>query len=271
MAGLMAAWHGTDRDGGGEGERCVGVVCVVLIPPAPQNYLKHKICDSASTTELFETQILLSSTRQIAPLTPRIIRTIFPLMDKTADTTTVPTWLLGDSTLPVETTPDITLEQALEWSEKEKERIKAEQLRLTYEIFFENSLELIAGGRNLADLINESPHNIVPGRYRTWLHKDKKRVERLREAQAIGAEAIEDEIMRIIDATDSLEDVQRSKLKLEGRKFLLQTYSRDRYTNEKAAPSMTGGITINIGAVDSPYTDGITIDGSPLPKALPNG
>ena len=193
-------------------------------------------------------------------------------MEKTATTTTVPNWLHGDSDLTLtQTSPEITLEQALERSAKEKARVIAEQLQLTYEIFFENSLELIAGGRNLADLIMESPHGIIPGRYRTWLHKDKKRVERLREAQAIGAEAIEDEIMRIIDATDSLEDVQRSKLKLEGRKFLLQTYSRDRYTNEKAAPSMSGGITINIGAVDSPYADGITIDGSPIPKALTNG
>ena len=190
-------------------------------------------------------------------------------MDKTA-TTTVPTWLLGDST-PEAPADVMTIEQAMELSKAAKERIIAEQLQLTYEIFFENSLELIAGGRNLADLIHESPHDIIPGRYRTWLHKDKKRVERLREAQAIGAEAIEDEIMRIIDATDSLEDVQRSKLKLEGRKFLLQTYSRDRYTNEKAAPSMSGGITINIGAVDSPYADGITIDGSSIPKALTNG
>lgn len=192
-------------------------------------------------------------------------------MDKTA-TTTVPTWLLGDSDLTLtQTSPEITLEQALEWSAKEKARVIAEQLQLTYEIFFENSLELIAGGRNLADLINESPHDIIPGRYRTWLHKDKKRVERLREAQAIGAEAIEDEIMRIIDATDSLEDVQRSKLKLEGRKFLLQTYSRDRYANEKQpATSMSGGITINIGAVDSPYADGITIDGNPV-KAVSHG
>ncbi len=80
------------------------------------------------------------------------------------------------------------------------------------------------------------------------------------------------EIMRIIDATDSLEDVQRSKLKLEGRKFLLQTYSRDRYANEKQpATSMSGGITINIGAVDSPYADGITIDNQPIPKAITNG
>ena len=190
-------------------------------------------------------------------------------MDKTADTT-VPAWLLGDST-PEAPADVMTIEQAMELSNAAKERIIAEQLQLTYEIFFENSLELIAGGRNLADLIQESPHDIIPGRYRTWLHKDKKRVERLREAQAIGAEAIEDEIMRIIDATDSLEDVQRSKLKLEGRKFLLQTYSRDRYTNEKAAPSMSGGITINIGAVDSPYADGITIDNQPVPKALTNG
>ena len=192
-------------------------------------------------------------------------------MDKTATPTTVPNWLLGDSTLTAHQTDMLTLEQTLEWTAKEKARVIAEQLQLTYEIFFENSLELIAGGRNLADLIQESPHDIIPGRYRTWLHKDKKRVERLREAQAIGAEAIEDEIMRIIDATDSLEDVQRSKLKLEGRKFLLQTYSRDRYANEKQpATGMSGGITINIGAVDSPYADGITIDGNPV-KAIPHG
>lgn len=197
-------------------------------------------------------------------------------MDKTADAPTVPNWLLGDSDLTL--TDSSTLpapadnEPPMEMTEKEMERIKAEQLKLTYEIFFENSLELIAGGRNLADLILESPHNLSPGRYRTWLHKDKKRVERLREAQAIGAEAIEDEIMRIIDATDSLEDVQRSKLKLEGRKFLLQTYSRDRYGATPAAPSMSGGITINIGAVDSPYEGGITIDQTPTtPKALTDG
>lgn len=197
-------------------------------------------------------------------------------MDKTADHS-VPNWLLGDSTpdattdtLPLAPLPQV--EQQVELSNAAKERIIAEQLKLTYEIFFENSLELIAGGRNMADLIDESPHGISPGRFRTWLHKDKDRVARLREAQAIGAEAIEDEIMRIIDATDSLEDVQRSKLKLEGRKFLLQTYSKDRYSSEKAPPSMSGGITINIGAVDSPYEGGITIDNQPVStKAISNG
>ena len=202
-------------------------------------------------------------------------------MEKISEVT-VPNWLLGDSltppppkrkskSAPAEQATTVQISDDPILVKARQERVIAEQLALTYEIFFENCLESIAEGRNLADLIAESPHGIKAGRFRTWMHKDKTRVSRMREAQAIGAEAIEDEIMRIIDATDSLEDVQRSKLKLEGRKFLLQTYAKDRYSqNPTPTNSMQGGITINIGAVDSPYSGGVTIDNEPV-KVLTNG
>ena len=200
-------------------------------------------------------------------------------MEKISDVT-VPEWLLGDSLTPSSRTARPKRSGKMEprqisddpiMVKARQEREIAEQLVLTYEIFFENCLESIAEGRNLADLIAESPHDIKAGRFRTWMHKDPKRVSRMREAQAIGAEAIEDEILRIIDATDSLEDVQRSKLKLEGRKFLLQTYAKDRYsTNPSPTGGAQGGLTINIGAVDSPYASGVTIDNEPV-KAITNG
>ena len=41
------------------------------------------------------------------------------------------------------------------------------------------------------------------------------------------------EILEIADAVDSMEDVQRSKLRIESRQFLIKTWNRKRYGDIK--------------------------------------
>ena len=53
------------------------------------------------------------------------------------------------------------------------------------------------------------------------------------EAQAIGAEVIAQQILEIADAQDSMEDVNRSTLKINTRKWLLGVWNRKRFGDIK--------------------------------------
>lgn len=96
-----------------------------------------------------------------------------------------------------------------------------------------------------------------------WIRADPERLARFREAQEIGTELIEDEMIAIADAENSLEDVARSKLRIDTRKDVLGFRNRKRYSKD-VIPSnpFSGGITINIGDVLVPDRTN--------PSSLPN-
>ena len=135
---------------------------------------------------------------------------------------------------------------------------------ITYENFFTTSLEKMAGGQPLSQLVREDPRNLSYASVLNWIHKDEKRQKMYYEAQALGAEAVADELLYIADGTgDSLEDVQRSKLRVDTRKWLIEVWNRKRFGRDR---DMTDGantrVTIVIGDVmkEEKVIEGTVID-----------
>ena len=109
---------------------------------------------------------------------------------------------------------------------------KKELLEKQFEIFFETILDKISRGINLKEILRDDQRDFDYTQLLRWIHKDPMRKSRYYEAQEIGSEMIAAEILEIADG-DGLEDVQRSKLRIDSRQFLIKTWNRKRYGDVK--------------------------------------
>ena len=110
-----------------------------------------------------------------------------------------------------------------------------ELLEKQFEIFFETVLNKIAQGINLKEILRDDQRDFDYTQLLRWIHKDPQRKSRYYEAQEIGSEMIAAEILEIADGNaDGIpEDVQRSKLRIDSRQFLIKTWNRKRYGDVK--------------------------------------
>jgi len=104
----------------------------------------------------------------------------------------------------------------------------------TFEVAFESALEELAGGGTVERFCNEYHVRLSPTRFRTWIFRDRRRKQAYEAAKAVGAEAIEDEMLRIADGltpdgTPALVDIQRSQLMINTRWKMLTVWNRERY------------------------------------------
>lgn len=133
-----------------------------------------------------------------------------------------------------------------------------------YNIAFEHVLEQTAANLNLPTILREYHTPIDCTKFRAWMLRDSVRKQRYYDAKAIGAECIEDEIFRIIDDTDSMEDLQRTKMRVDNRWKFLQIYDRKRYGDVKQL-DITNQTTIDIKSLieqrDNQLLNGVTLDG----------
>ena len=107
-----------------------------------------------------------------------------------------------------------------------------------FEIFFETLLDKIARGINLKECLRDDQRDFDYTQLLRWIHKDPMRKSRYYEAQEIGSEMIAAEILEIADGVTSNEnsipeDVQRSKLRIDSRQFLIKTWNRKRFGDVK--------------------------------------
>ena len=109
---------------------------------------------------------------------------------------------------------------------------KKELLEKQFEIFFETILDEISRGINLKEILRDDQRDFDYTQLLRWIHRDPMRKSRYYEAQEIGSEMIAAEILEIADG-DGLEDVQRSKLRIDSRQFLIKTWNRKRYGDVK--------------------------------------
>ena len=96
-------------------------------------------------------------------------------------------------------------------------------------------LNKIAQGINLKEILRDDQRDFDYTQLLRWIHKDPQRKSRYYEAQEIGSEMIAAEILEIADGNaDGIpEDVQRSKLRIDSRQFLIKTWNRKRYGDVK--------------------------------------
>jgi len=129
----------------------------------------------------------------------------------------LPNWL---STLPA-STPTSSSNPVRELREKR------------FEIFFETILNKLEQGIALTEILKDDQRDFDYAGLLRWIHKDPQRKSRYYEAQEIGTEIIMAECIEIADGKDGMEDVQRSKLRIDTRLFQAKSWNRKRYGDVK--------------------------------------
>lgn len=127
--------------------------------------------------------------------------------------------------------------------------MKREMEELAFESLLEDSLERIASGQPLIQTIEHDPREPNYARMLAWIHRDPERKIRYHEAQEMGAEVIAQQLITLSDASDSMEDVSRSTLRINTRKWLLGVWSRKRFGDTQQVEQ-----TINVNFVDAMRT-----------------
>lgn len=119
----------------------------------------------------------------------------------------------------------------------------------TWHIAFETILEKMSEGMPFDRIVREyqTPSTVPPlspARLRTWIFSNQKRKQAYVVAKALGAEAVEDDLLRISDGlrpdgTASMDDVPRSTLRINTRKWLLTVWNREKYGEVKKVEQTT--------------------------------
>jgi hypothetical protein len=130
-----------------------------------------------------------------------------------------------------------------------------------YEQVFMRAIESIAHGMSLSQVLRDDQREIDYNDFYRWIKKDPTRKQLFDEAQEMRTEFMAGEILEIADAEDSIEDVNRSKLKIDTRKWLMGAHNRKKY-GATTNIEMTGGISIvsalaaaNSRIIDADVTD----------------
>jgi hypothetical protein len=113
-----------------------------------------------------------------------------------------------------------------------------------YEQVFMRAIDSIAHGKSLSQVLRDDQRNIDYNDFYRWIKKDPTRKQLFDEAQELRTEFMAGEIIEIADADDSLEDVNRSRLKIDTRKWLMGAHNRKKY-GATTSIEMTGGISIS--------------------------
>ncbi len=116
--------------------------------------------------------------------------------------------------------------------------------QVMFESMFERVLDLLTQGRPLKTILKEDLRQPDYARFLKWVMADPSRKNRYYEAQETASEVVSTECIEIADATDSpMEDVQRSKLRIDTRRFLVGVWNRKRFGEVKQI-ELNGGINL---------------------------
>ena len=115
---------------------------------------------------------------------------------------------------------------------------------LTFESLFEDVLDKVReGGMLVNQMFENDPRAPSYARFISWVYRDESRRARYDEAQLAGAEVIKQQMLIIADADDSLEDVNRSTLRINTRKWMLGVMDKKRFGDTKQIDQT---VTINL-------------------------
>ena len=115
----------------------------------------------------------------------------------------------------------------------QRRRVTKELLHATFEQTFERVLTEMAKGRTLKSVIVEDVRDLDYDAFWRWIKQDSMRYERYKEAKELRTEWWAGRIIEIAEAEDSIEDVARSKLKIDTYKWLMGADNRKQYGDTK--------------------------------------
>lgn len=116
-------------------------------------------------------------------------------------------------------------------------------MHMQFESMFDHVLEQMAEGKTISHTLSMDMRGYESSVYIDWIKKDPQRTTRYENAQLLYAEKLGSEIIEIADADDTLEDVNRSKLRIDSRKWLMGVYNKRRYGDTKTI-ELGGSISI---------------------------
>ena len=192
----------------------------------------------------------MSEQTQTQTQTPQTTSTLFD------DQLDLPDFLIHPSSLPEISAPDVPT-PSISKSRK--------QLLITqYEQMFEVILEKISLGIPLFTILKTDQRHADYAHFMNWIHRDPQRKARYHEAQEMGTEMMVGECLEIADGVNALEDVTRSKLRIDVRMKLIGSWNRKRYGDVKQI-EMNGSISIldAIKAANQRIVEGEIIDAEP--------
>ncbi len=149
-------------------------------------------------------------------------------MEQSTNIDLVPDWL---STQP--TQPQHPIAQPTQAVQAQRRRVTKELLLTTFEQTFERVLTEMAKGRTLKSVIVEDARDLDYEAFWRWIKRDSRRMERYKEAKELRTEWWAGRIVEIAEADDALEDVARSKLKIDTYKWLMGADNRKTYGESK--------------------------------------
>ena len=121
-----------------------------------------------------------------------------------------------------------------------------------FERLFDPAIDALSGGTSITLFLSFDHRNVHPGRFMRWIKADPMRYRRYLEAREIAAELISGDVVGIADGKDSpLEDVQRSKLRVDARKMMMAFDAKERFTTTTKV-DVSGHQTISVTAAMAP-------------------
>lgn len=107
-----------------------------------------------------------------------------------------------------------------------------------YEQIFERVIEDVYRGRSLQSLIEDDHRLVSYEDFLRWIKRDPQRHERFKEAQEMRTEFLAGEILEIADGVGAIDPtsndtVNRDKLRIDTRKWLMGAHNRKRYGETK--------------------------------------
>lgn len=176
---------------------------------------------------------------------------------------------MNDQTLPSWLAPTSSFEQLPEQDQQTllaKRRANLSAIQETqFIVMFDRALEQLVIGQPLSRTVEMDPRHPDYAKFLRWIHSDPDRKRQYEEAKMIGAEFVEDDLLRIADADESVEDVARSTLRINTRKWLLGVWNKKKYGETRQAEQ---NITINLVDAMREAQERVdrsrTIEGSPL-------
>ena len=126
---------------------------------------------------------------------------------------------------------------------QEAKRAQRQLEEQMFETLFEEAMAITAAGGTLKVPFSQDPRRPDPKRFLAWVMRDENRKTVYREAQICGAETVFQEMDDIADASDSIEDVARSTLRIGYRKWKLGVIDRQRFGDIK---QIEQNVTVNL-------------------------
>lgn len=139
-----------------------------------------------------------------------------------------------------------------------------EMVLAQYEHVFMRVISEMAKGQPLHQILAQEGRSVDYNDFYRWMKKDAQRYALFQEAQELRSEFHAGEILQIADATDSLEDVQRSRLRIETRRWLMGAHNKKRYGESKQIEMNTSiSITDALAQATARVVQGEVIDHNP--------